>query len=95
MIEKEESRRIRREIRSVLLRIWDPIGIKNEPNAQDEYDGYVGPIFSLLVQHKGDDEVLDYLMWVVNDQMGLASATRQDLVPTVQALRQIPIAESQ
>jgi len=40
MIDKYESRRIRVAIRNVLLGVWDPIGIKDEPNAQDEYDGY-------------------------------------------------------
>ena len=95
MIKKEESRRIRREIGSVLLRVWDPIGVKDAPNAQDEYDGYVGPIFALLMQQKGDQEILDYLAWAVNDHMGLESATKQHMVSTVQALRRIPLPESQ
>ena len=37
MIDKYESRRIRGEIRRVLMTVWDPIGVKDEPNAQDEY----------------------------------------------------------
>ncbi len=39
MIEKYESRRIRVAIRHALMDVWDPIGIKDEPNARDEYDG--------------------------------------------------------
>ena len=35
MIDKYESRRIRAEIRQVLLTVWDPIGVADEPNAQD------------------------------------------------------------
>jgi hypothetical protein len=31
MIDKYESRRIRAEVRRVLLDVWDPIGIKDEP----------------------------------------------------------------
>jgi hypothetical protein len=50
MIEKYESRRIRRDIRRVLLTVWDPIGVKGAPSAQDEYDGYLGDVFQL--QHK-------------------------------------------
>ena len=42
MIDKATSRRIRAKIRHVLLEVWDPIGIKDEPNAQDEYDAYMG-----------------------------------------------------
>jgi hypothetical protein len=30
-IDKEESRRIRNDIRQVLLQVWDPIGIQDEP----------------------------------------------------------------
>ena len=49
MIDKYESRRIRVEIRHVPVDVWDPIGIKDEPNAQDEYDGYLGGVYELLV----------------------------------------------
>jgi hypothetical protein len=49
MIEKYESRRIRVAIRHVLMDVWDPIGGKGEPNAQDEYDDYLGGVYELLV----------------------------------------------
>ena len=52
MIEKTDSRRIRSEIRSVLLPVWNPIGIKDEPKAQDEYNGYVGHVFQLLTEKR-------------------------------------------
>lgn len=29
--------------------VWDPIGVKDEPNAQDEYDSYLGGVYELLV----------------------------------------------
>jgi hypothetical protein len=50
MIDKHESRRLRAEIRRVLLEIWDPIGVGNEPNAHDEYDFYLGDIMDLVNQ---------------------------------------------
>jgi hypothetical protein len=93
MISKEESRRIRREIRSVLLGVWDPIGVKDAPNAQDEYDGYVGQVFLLLSQGQSDDAIVDYLTSVVNDNMGLGSAKRSDMLPTLHALREIHFEE--
>jgi hypothetical protein len=89
MIEREESRRIRREIRGVLLSVWDPIGIKDELNAQDEYDDYLGHIFELLTQQKSDEAIADYLFSVVKERMGLTGAKRQDMLPTVRALRSI------
>ena len=94
MIEKYESRRIRREIRRVLLEVWDPIGIKGESKAQDEYDMYLGHIFELITQQKSDDEIADYLIWAVNENMGLGQAKKQHMLETVRALRKIPLPET-
>jgi hypothetical protein len=71
MIDKSHSRAIRLQIRGILLDIWDPIGIKDEPNAQNEYDGYIGSIYDLLVSKASDDSLIDYLHWAVHDSMGL------------------------
>ncbi|HBR56248.1 MAG TPA: hypothetical protein DEA22_02055, partial [Blastocatellia bacterium] len=35
-------------IRQVLLREWDPIGVANEPGLENEYDGYIGPVYRML-----------------------------------------------
>jgi hypothetical protein len=89
MTEKEQSRRIRTEIRRVLLQVWDPIGIADEPDAQNEYDSYSGDVFTLLVNEKSDPEIVDYLVSVVRDRMGLEGTTRADMLPTLSALRSI------
>ena len=62
MIDKITSRLIRSQIRRVLLTVWDPIGVKDEPNAQDEYDGYLGEIYGLLVRKATDQEMTDRLL---------------------------------
>ena len=38
MIETYESRRIRNQIRRVLLNVWDPIAVGDIPECSDEYD---------------------------------------------------------
>jgi hypothetical protein len=91
-IEKYESRRIRVQIRHVLLNTWDPIGVKDEPNAQDEYDGYIGRLYELLTNNGSDPELIEYLYWAVHERMGLDGATRLDMAATVDALRKIPLA---
>ena len=53
MIDKYESRRIRAEVRRVLSDVWDPIGVKDEPNAQDEYRLLSG--FSISPAHDWRD----------------------------------------
>jgi hypothetical protein len=95
MIAKSESRRIRSEIRRVLLTVWDPIGVKDAPNAQDEYDSYVFPVFELVTQAKSDEAIVKYLLEIVNDSMGLGSAKESDMLPTLRALREIPIAKTE
>ena len=88
MIDKATSRRIRVEIRHVLLDVWDPIGVKDEPNAQDEYDGYVGVIFDSLSGGATDEQLADRLLYFVSDRMGL-KATPEKMTATVRALRAI------
>jgi hypothetical protein len=89
VIDKDESRRIHTQIRHLLLNVWDPIGIRNEPKAQDEYDGYIGRLYELLVSRVPDTELIDYLHWVAHDRMGFDAATKSDMVETVGALRKI------
>jgi hypothetical protein len=91
MIEKAESRRIRVQIRRVLLHTWDPIGIQDEPNAQDEYDGYIGGIYDLLIDVAPDSDIVDYLFWAVHEHMGL-SGTREDMLPALTELKKINLS---
>lgn len=90
-IDKYESRRIRVQIRRVLLEVWDPIGVKNAPTAQDEYDSYLGDIYGLLVTQAPDAKIAEYLCWVVRDRMGMESANVSDMESTVKALKAIQL----
>jgi hypothetical protein len=89
---KEESREIRCAIRRVFLDVWDPIRISDEPNAQDEYDGYSGRVFELLTTGGRDEEIIDYLLWVT-DRMGM-DGSRASLQTVVAALRSIQRTDS-
>ena len=83
MIEKYDSRRIRIQIRRVLLDVWDPIGIKDEPNAQDEYDSYIGAVCELLTGDSPDRKLAEYLFTVVHDHMGLDGVKMSDMDLTI------------
>ena len=37
-------------IRKILFQDWDPIGVSHIPEAQDEYDSYVGGVYSRLIR---------------------------------------------
>ena len=58
-------------IRQVLLKDWDPIGVRDIPEAQDEYDSYVSTIFKMLTSRKPRQEVFEYLWWLETEHMGL------------------------
>jgi hypothetical protein len=88
---KENSRRIRLEIHRVFLEVWDPIGIKDEPNAQDEYDSYIGRTFELLLANADDKALDDYLTWVAG-RMGM-DASRSTHADIIAALRAIDLRE--
>jgi hypothetical protein len=91
-IGEDESRRIRAQIRHLLLNIWDPIGVRNEPLAQDEYDRYLGDLCALLIRRASDAELIDYLHWVAHERMGFTSeASRAGASRAIAALKAVPL----
>ena len=92
-IDKDESQRIRTEIRRILLEVWDPIGIKDIPEAQDEYDCCLGDVLHLLMGKASDDEIADYLFSTATEHMGL-TVERLQMLPTAAALRNIELPEN-
>ena len=45
------------DIERILLREWDPIGVRDVPGAEDEYDGYAFRIFTMLKSHAPEADV--------------------------------------
>jgi hypothetical protein len=91
LMPKEQSREVRRAIRSVFVEVWDPIGVMDDPTwPRDEYDSYIGCVFELLVQGGSDKKIIEYLEQVVG-RIGM-DASRVSLQGVVKALRGIPIA---
>ena len=56
-------------IKAALLKEWDPIGVKDVPQAQDEYDSYAPHIYTLLTTRP--HELSDYLWSLETERMGL------------------------
>ncbi len=74
MTGKDESRHLRAEIRRVLMNDWDPIGVKDVPEAADEYDMYLSDVCGLIVQGASSSKIAEYLRWVEVERMGLIDA---------------------
>jgi hypothetical protein len=65
-------------IRTVLNEDWDPIGIARDAG-DDEYDGYIGGIFSLLRSDASVDVIAEHLARIEIEWMALAGSERAKL----------------
>lgn len=75
-------------IRRILLRVWDPICIRDVPAAQDEYDLYVGGVYRMLASRASAEDLAEHLLEIELRQMGLASRPG-DLQRTLGVARQL------
>lgn len=57
-------------VKSILLNEWDPIGINEFEEANDEYDAYVAPICHMIAEGKSVSEFHRFLCSAI-DAMGL------------------------
>lgn len=60
-------------VRIALWQDWDPIGINDCPEAQDEYDSYVGGICSLLNSGADSHMLGNHLSQIETKSMGLSA----------------------
>jgi hypothetical protein len=81
-----------RAIRSVLLQDWDPIAVRGLPEAQDEYDSYAMPLYTILRQHPSVDSLVDHLYHLETEHMGLIRIGRHHLRPVAEKLLGIDVS---
>lgn len=72
----DRAKLLHQKIGEILLKEWDPIGVQDISEAQDEYDAYVSSLYKMLITGKSAQEIFDYLLWIETEHMGL-SADRQ------------------
>lgn len=58
-------------VRNVLLQDWDPIGVRDIPEARDEYNLYIKDICEMLSAGQPSSSVYGYLRWIEIERMGL------------------------
>jgi hypothetical protein len=66
------------EIRSVLNTDWDPIGVVGD-GINDEYDSYIGRIYSLLLSSASEQAIAEHLRAIELDRMGLTGTSMDQL----------------
>jgi hypothetical protein len=85
---------IQDRIRSILNTSWDPIGIGND--VDDEYDGYIGHIHSLLQNGSSVDSIAEHLSRIEVEGMKRAGSRPSRLREVAGELRnlQLPVVGS-
>lgn len=66
----DEKKELLSKVDTILWEDWDPIGI-NDCAPKDEYENYVFPIFSMLIQGKTNNEIAMRLTRFEKVEMGL------------------------
>ncbi|MEL7760999.1 hypothetical protein [Citromicrobium bathyomarinum] len=79
------------KLRSLLWDEWDPIGVNETNCPRDEYDAYARKLYSMLKSSASRDEILNYLVWVRTEYIGLGEkgdpATNADEVVADKAMK--------
>jgi len=68
---RERASRYLHAVAPILLREWDPLGVVDIPEADDEYNTYVNGVVSLLVRGEPKEKLVEYLWAVETENMGL------------------------
>lgn len=58
-------------IHKMLLQDWDPIGVGDIPEAEDEYDSYISKMYSIVKNSSSHECLFDYLWYLETEHMGL------------------------
>lgn len=81
MSESRETRakELQKAIGDILMQYWDPIGVSDIPEAQGEYDSYVGPVYRVLAGSRSEEEIISHLSHVEANMMGFGGADHDRL----------------
>ena len=81
---------IQDKIRDVLNRDWDPIGVVAD-GIDDEYDMYIGHIYSLLVSGSDSQVIAAHLFRIETERMGLTAPPMDGLLQVAATLKKLEL----
>jgi hypothetical protein len=80
---------IQDQIRAVLNGEWDPIGVAD--TVDNEYDMYIGHIYSLLATDSTEQTIADHLLRIELERMGLTGTPMNQLFRVAANLRNLQL----
>ena len=66
-------------VKGIILHEWDPIGVGNIPEADDEYDAYVSELCVLILRGSSVGEIFSYLRQLESEHIGLEGDEKRTL----------------
>ncbi|MBI5706707.1 MAG: hypothetical protein HZC36_06920 [Armatimonadetes bacterium] len=79
-MDRAEYRRILLEVDRILLEDWDPLDVREEPDAYDEYTNYAPLVIRRLMDGCSQEQICELLAHIELDWMGLqGSAERRSI----------------
>src|SRR5881296_3827439 len=83
---EERTERVLTYTADILRRHWDPIGIKHNPAAQDEYDTYVWGVYRLIAAGATARQLAEHLVQIETDRLGFVDTDPKLLIPVAEKL---------
>jgi hypothetical protein len=86
---------IAQAIRQILIRDWDPIGVKDDPEwPRDEYDSYIGEIYRFLSRGESAEFIARHLCFIEEKLMGFGRVPESYRLPVAIKLKPVSVALS-
>jgi len=67
----------RKTVREILMQEWDPVDVRDVPEASSEYDVYVDAILQMVLAGASQAKLSDHLLSIEADSMGLPGDERR------------------
>ena len=80
---------IHQQMRVVLARDWDPIGVGDAPGAFDEYFDYVRGAYDVAVTTRSPEAVARHLLEMEQGRMGLSARSVREVLPVGEKIVQL------
>ena len=68
------------QLKTLLWKEWDPIGVNDMEDHKDEYDSYAFEIFVMLNEGRTEEDVMSYLNWLETDCIGLGLSGKNEKI---------------
>jgi hypothetical protein len=91
MTQKQNAREIQAAIAQILKEDWDPIAVRDEPEAAGEYDAYVGGVYRLLASGANAQQVAEHLVAIERDRIGFEETRVEALLPVAKKLCRLDV----